>query len=64
LDLASSKDQQKIGARKEREASKKAKSTISGGSPARKPSGGAKDWDKASNKEVELQIARAKGQQV
>lgn len=57
-------DQQKIGARKERVAAKKAKDTQSGGSTHRASSGGAKDWARASLKDVEAQIARAKGQRI
>ena len=64
MDMVSGVDQQKIGARKEREAAEKVKKTQSGGSSARSASGGAKDWATASTKDVESQIARAKGQRV
>ncbi|HEC66020.1 MAG TPA: hypothetical protein ENI23_12065 [bacterium] len=64
MDMVSAGDQQKIGARKEREAAVKVKSTQSGGSSVRSISGGAKDWANASAKDVETQIAKAKGQRV
>jgi hypothetical protein len=59
--IVSSKDMQKIGARKEREAQKKVASTKSGGSQVRKTSGGSVDWSKATPQEVEAQIQKVKG---
>lgn len=50
--IVSSKDQQKIGAQKERDAAKKAEETQGGGSSARKPKAGKIDWDTASAKDV------------
>jgi len=62
--IASFGKQQQIGARKEREASKKAKDTQSGGSTHRTTSTGAKNWADASIEDVEAQIAKAKGQRI
>ena len=62
--IASAKDQQKIGAIKERKAQAKVAKTVTPGTSYRKVSNGPKDWSRATNKEVEDQIARAKGQRV
>jgi len=64
MKIASAGDQQRIGARREREASEKAKKTQSGGSTFRSGETGSKDWSSATSAEVELQIARSKGQRV
>jgi len=50
--MVSSEDQQKIGAKKERDAAKKAKETQGGGSSARKTKGGEIDWANASPDQV------------
>ncbi len=50
--IVSGTDQQKIGAKKERDAVKKTKETKSGGSSARKPKGGGKDWGEATPAEM------------
>jgi hypothetical protein len=50
--IVSAEDQQKIGAKKEREAAEKVKETQGGGSSSRKPEGGKIDWDKATPKEM------------
>lgn len=50
--MVAAEDQQKIGAKKERKAAEKAKSTQGGGSSARKPKAGEVDWGKASKKQV------------
>ncbi len=52
IGIVSSQDQQKIGAKKEREATQKAEESRSPGSSARKPKAGEIDWSKASRKEV------------
>ena len=64
MKIASAGDQQRIGARREREASEKAKRTQSGGSTFRTGETSNKDWSRATNDEMEHQIARAKGQRV
>jgi len=64
MKIASAGDQQRIGARREREAAEKAKRTQSGGSTQRTGSTQSKDWSTATPAEMELQIARAKGQRV
>jgi len=51
--IVSSKDQQKIGAQKERDAAAKAKATESAGSSVRKPEGGGFDWGNATPEEME-----------
>jgi len=56
--IVAAKDMQKLGAKKEREVSKKAKATQSGGSSARKADGGKIDWFKASSKEVEAEVSK------
>jgi len=53
--IVSSRDQQKLGARRERIADKKARDTQSGGSSGRKGGVGAKDWSKASPEEIQAQ---------
>ena len=50
--IVSADDQQKMGARKEREASQKVKDTQGGGSSARKPVDGKTDWGKATPEEM------------
>jgi len=50
--MVASKDLQKLGAQKEREAIDRAKNTSGGGSSFRKPSGGGIDWSKATSEEV------------
>ncbi len=45
-------DQQKIGAKKEREATAKVKETQGGGTSARKPKAGEIDWGTATPKEI------------
>jgi len=55
--IVASKDQQKIGAQKERKAIKKAKDTQGGGATFRKPKSGEKDWSKASSEEVDAKKA-------
>jgi len=50
--IVASKDLQKLGAQKEREAAQKAKDTQGGGSTARK-AGGKTDWHTASKEEFE-----------
>ncbi len=55
--IVAGKDQQKIGAKKEREAEEKAKDTQGGGTSVRKPKGGGVDWGKASTKEVDAKKA-------
>lgn len=62
--IVSSKAQQKIGARKEREAIKKTSKTKSGGSSTRPSKGGAKDYSKMSDADMEVEIAKAKGQRI
>jgi len=57
MHIVSAKDQQQIGAQKEREAVKKAKETASPGSTARKPKAGKVDWSKASQKEMDAKKA-------
>jgi hypothetical protein len=53
--MVSVKDQQSIGAAKEREAALKASRTRSPGTTIRKPEGGAVDWFKATPEEIEEQ---------
>jgi len=50
--IVSAKDQQKIGAQKEREAFEKARATTSSGTQFRAPVSGGVDWLKASQEEV------------
>ena len=64
MGMLSAKDQQKIGARKEREAAEKANKTKNPGNSRRSQGSGVKDWGKATDEEVEVQIARAKGQRI
>jgi len=61
--IVASKDQQKIGAAKEREADKKAKDTQAGGSNARKQEGGKVDWSTASKEDLEAQKAKVFGRE-
>lgn len=56
--IVSSKDAQKIGAQKEREASKRVKETQGNGSQARKQTGGKPDWANMSKEEFEAEKAR------
>ena len=50
--IVASRDLQKLGAEKEREAAEKAKNTGGGGSSFRKPKGGEIDWSKATPEEM------------
>lgn len=50
--MVASKDQQKLGAQKEREAAENAKNTQSPGSTVRKPAGGKTDWSTATKEEM------------
>ena len=50
--IVSAKDQQKIGAQKEREAFEKARGTTSSGTQFRAPAGGGIDWSKATAEEI------------
>lgn len=50
--IVSAEDQQKIGAKKEREATEKARDTQSPGTTVRKPSAGEIDWSKAKPEDV------------
>jgi len=61
--IVSAKDQQKIGAKKEREARENSDKTKDGSNPTRKTEGKV-DWANASLEEVEAQIAKAKGMRV
>jgi len=62
--MVAAKDQQAIGAKKEREAADKANKTKGGGTSARKPGGGAIDWAKATPEEVAAQKNKILGRQV
>lgn len=55
--MVSAKDQQKIGAQKEREAAEKAKDTQGGGTTVRKTKAGAIDWSKATQEEIDQKKA-------
>jgi len=60
--ISAADDLMKIGARKEREAAKKAKETQGGGNTARPTSGGAtKDWSKASKEDFKAKQAEVLG---
>ena len=60
--IVMSGEMQKIGAAKERAAQKKVLESKGGnGSHVRTPAGGAKDYAKLSDKEMEAEIAKAKG---
>jgi len=59
--IVASKDLQKLGAQKEREAAENAKKTRGGGSSFRKPGGGGIDWSKASAEEVAAKKAEILG---
>ena len=59
--MVSAKDQQKIGAIKEREATKKADDTKNLGTGARKPTGDAKNWGTAPVEEFNAQRAEVLG---
>ena len=59
--IVASRDQQKIGAKKEREAAEQAKSTQGGGTTIRKADGGKTDWHKATPEQVEAQKAKVLG---
>ena len=50
--MVASKDQQKLGAQKEREAIEKAKDTQGGGDSVRTPKGGGIDWSKATSEQI------------
>lgn len=60
--MLSAEDQQKIGARKEREATKKANDTKGNGTTVRKSNTGEVDWSKASPEEFAAQRAKVFGQ--
>ena len=60
----SAKEQQKIGASKERAAAKKARDSKSGGTQVRKKTTEGIDWKKASSEEVNAQIAKVKGMDI
>ena len=60
--IVSSGAQQKMGAKKERDAAKKSKSTKSGGSGSRPVKPGAIDWANEPLENMEKHIAKAKGQ--
>ncbi len=62
--IVSADDQQKMGARKEREASKKVKDTQGGGSSVRKPVDGKTDWGKATPEEMAAKKAEVLGHRV
>jgi len=51
--IVSAKDQQKIGAEKEREATENARSTQGGGMTVRTPKGAGRDWSKATAEEMD-----------
>jgi len=55
--MVASKDLQKLGAQKEREAAENAKNTQSPGSTARKPTGGKTDWSKATREDIDAKKA-------
>ena len=59
--IVSSKDQQKLGAQKEREIQKKVNDTRQPGNPAREPGRGKFDWKNASPEDVEAQRAKVLG---
>lgn len=61
--MVSAKDQQKLGAEKEREAAQKAEASKNPGSGARKQGGGAVDWGRASKDEVSAKMAEVLGRQ-
>jgi len=50
--IVAGEDQQKIGAKKEREAAEKARGTQGGGTSVRKPKGGGVDWSAATPEEI------------
>ncbi len=56
--IISAKDQQAIGAKKERDTKEKVDLTKTGGSQVRTPVGGKVDWSEASPKEIEAQKAK------
>lgn len=62
--MVASEDLMKMGAKAERDAQAKADATKTKGQTARKPKGGAMDWDKASPETVEEQISKVKGHRV
>ena len=59
--IVSANDMQKIGASKERVATKKAADTKSKGTQARKAKGGKTDWLTASKEDYEKKLAQVKG---
>jgi hypothetical protein len=59
--IVAGNDLQKLGAKKEREAAKKAKATRSKESSGRKAGGGKVDWLKASDKEYEKKLQEVRG---
>jgi hypothetical protein len=61
--IVASKDLQKLGAEKEREAQKKAKDTQGGGSSVREPAKGTVDWSKATKEQLHAKQAEVMGQQ-
>jgi hypothetical protein len=60
--IVAARDLQKLGAEKEREASKKAQDTKGNAQPIHKVPGGKPDWSKASKEDFEAQRARVLGQ--
>jgi len=61
--MLSAKDQQKIGAAKEREAAAKVLETKNPGGTVRKPAGEGNNWMKASKEDFEAQKAKVLGRQ-
>lgn len=59
--IVSANEMQRIGARKERDAARKANNTKNKGSQARKPDGGKVDWLNASKEEFNKKLAEVKG---
>lgn len=61
--IVSSKDQQKIGAQKEREAQRKVAETATPGASVRPTTGGTTDWSKVPKAEFEAHKAKVLGRQ-
>lgn len=61
--IVASKDMQKIGAQKEREAQRIVSETQNPGTTVRKPAGGTTDWHSASKDDFEAQKAKVLGRQ-
>jgi len=62
--IVASKDLQKLGAEKEREAAKKAEETKDKGNQIRKQAGGATDWKNVPKSDFEAKRAEVMGQRV